>query len=83
MKTKRASKQRRPGQFSGAHGSAKPNGQQSGVFTISIDDGYVEYAYQMNIGSHHSIAKVERKIRQALRCKKDAGKIRTHGYAAL
>jgi hypothetical protein len=58
-------------------GLAKPHGQQYGVFTISIDDGYVEYAYQMDIGAHQSIAKVERKIRQALHCKKDAGKIRT------
>ncbi len=55
----------------------KPHGQPSGVFTISIDDGYVEYAYQMDIGAHNSIVDVERKIRRALRCKKDAGKIRS------
>jgi len=55
----------------------KPNGQPSGVFTISIDDGYVEWSFNMKVGANKNIAMVERKIRRALHCKKDHGKIRT------
>jgi len=59
-------------------GSEESNGQQKRVFTISIDDGYVEYSYGMEIDADYSIAMVEKKIRRALRCKKAEGKIRKY-----
>lgn len=55
----------------------KPHGQACGIFTVSINDGYVEYAFDYNIGAHNSIDIVERKIRRVLGCKKVEGRLRT------
>jgi hypothetical protein len=55
----------------------KPHGQPPKVFTISIDDGYVEYSYDMRLSKDTSILAVERKIRRALRCRKAVGRMRT------
>ena len=43
---------------------------------ISIDDGFVEYEYELTTRDTHSIATIFETIRKAFRAKKSAGKIR-------
>lgn len=55
----------------------KPNGKHDGTFVISIDDGYVEYAYDLDISNKHSIGSVFRKIAKAFKVNAGQGRLRT------
>ena len=60
----------------------KPNGMPVGTFIISIDDGYVEYKYEVTPtprSKHLCIDSMYKIIRQALRAKKSDGLIRHKG----
>lgn len=51
-------------------GRIKPNGKPCGTFVISIDDGYVEYSFDMSISPTQSINTIAQRIRRAFRAKK-------------
>ena len=55
----------------------KPNGQPSGTFLVTIDDGYVEYTYPLRPRSKSwSVHKIYTVIRKAFRVREEEGKIR-------
>ena len=49
---------------------------QPGVFTISVDDGWIEYSFDVNIGGHYSIARVQMEVCEALKVSSTALVIR-------
>ena len=56
---------------------SKPNGEEIGVFKISIDDGYVEYTYRLRPRTKtDSINSVYERIRKAFFVKRVLGEIR-------
>lgn len=58
--------------------SIKPNGEPTGTFLLSIDDGYVEYTYRLPLRwKRASIDRVYQRIRKALRLREQKGWIRT------
>ena len=57
----------------------KPNGKPFGTFLVSIDDGFVEYQYELKLrGRHISILKVWERLRKAYRARQSVGTIRTN-----
>jgi len=62
--------------------SVKPNGKQVGTIVISIDDGWVEYAYDIVLSPSLSIAAIMQRIRKALKSKSVSvtGTLRTRHY---
>jgi hypothetical protein len=61
--------------------SLKPNGQPTGTFLLSIDDGYVEYVYVLPLRwKAANIDRVYQRIRKALRLREQTGKIRTRHW---
>lgn len=50
--------------------------KQKKGFLISIDDGYVEYQYKIDIPQDESIASIAEKIRDCFSVKMNAGKRR-------
>ena len=61
----------------------KPNGKPFGTFLVSIDDGFVEYQYELKLrGGKHTIHEVWEKLRKAYRVKQSYGHIRTKSYVS-
>lgn len=57
-------------------GLPKPNGKRLGIFRISIDDGYVEYAYDLDVGEDNSIDSVYHIIRNTFGDRTRKGRLR-------
>ena len=54
----------------------KPNGLQSGVFRISINDGYCEYSFDMKIEEDRIIIKIYEKFRNSVNAPESKGTLR-------
>jgi hypothetical protein len=55
----------------------KPNGKPFGIFTISINDGFVEYSYDAKVNGSESIESLLKKMAKGAKIKPMEGVLRT------